>query len=140
MVALTDSEANFLDIWSLLKDEHIVLPKMKKREKKKSIQEWAHHPLLLDVPFDCQVAFNLVSSVYFLVSILNLTFNEVQIPPSCMHKSTPEHSSIRSLLTTRTTSPSPLFYPPPAPFPYLQQLSKACRRWNFRWEISLEGA
>jgi hypothetical protein len=37
MVVLTDSEANFLDIWSLLKDEDIFLPKMKKREKKKSI-------------------------------------------------------------------------------------------------------
>lgn len=37
MVVLTDSEANFLDIWSLFKDEHIVLPKKKKkkREKKK---------------------------------------------------------------------------------------------------------
>jgi hypothetical protein len=37
MVVLTDSEANFLDIWSLLKHEHIVLSKMKKKEKKKSI-------------------------------------------------------------------------------------------------------
>lgn len=139
MVVLTDSEANFLDIWSLFKDEHIVLPKKKKKRERKKRRAYrnGHTTPAARCLHDCQVAFKLVSSVYFIVSIVHLTFNEVQIPPSCIHKSTPEHSSIRSLLTTKTTSISPH---PPAPFPDRQQLSRACRRWNFRWEISLEGA